>query len=950
MKLSQQQIESLFPFFIQLNKKGECLSVGPSLSKLTPFPADKITTTFWKIHQPELGDFSLVDYWTSLEGKRASIQINEIVLVGSWNFFEDTVFFLGTPQFDSIQDFNATSLLQSDFAPHDTSVHWVKQFAADFEYNNDLQELFAILKNQREQIKDAQLQLRKNNDQLLAILNNLSSCVVLEDGKRNVLTLNKPFCDLLNIKLSPTNFAGLANEALAEYFSPFIGGPHAWNLIANPILDGFKPVLDFEMPVWSDGRLITLSYVPIRFDDKSINHLWIFKDRTVERNAERVLRLREERYRNIIANMNLGLLEVDREERILSTNKSFCEMSGYSEAELIGVKASELFIQDNLTKEEHKAILERRTNLQSDAYQLKIKNKHKQPRWWLVSGAPLLNDRGEVIGSIGIHLDITSQKETESELIVARDSARESSKAKESFLANMSHEIRTPMNAILGMSKQLSKTKLNKEQAFFNSTIVTAADNLLVILNDILDISKIEAGKLSIEHIPFNLKELVTKLYSLMEMKAKEKGLRLNMHFDVDLPDNLVGDPYRLNQILYNLVGNAIKFTDKGHVNIKCKLLRDNQDNCKVSISVKDTGIGMDESFAAHLFEKFSQEDLSITRRFGGTGLGLSISKQLSELMGGGITLQSKKGEGSVFTLELPFVKADIDSTQLLESKTTVLSPIALLGKRILLAEDNELNRIVAVTTLQSFGAEVVEAENGLRAIDLLKSRREFDIVLMDLSMPEMDGLMATRNIRHELKMDIPVIALTANAILGEKQKCLDEGMDDYISKPFEELDLVRMILKYTDSKEVPQANAETASDNESSIVLPRGMFFPADEPVPVFTNTPTLYSYARLEKMGNGNKELVRKIREVFLKQMPSSLTELETAVRQRDYEQVYMVAHRSKSSLVSFSAEEAKELANQMEVIAKEKGSFDAIDEYFEKFVSIVNSILADMEKDVV
>ncbi len=952
MKISQQQIEKLFPFFIQLNKKGECLAVGPSLTKLTQISTDKRATPFWKIHQPELGDFSLADYWTAIEGKSASIQIGDYHFVGSWNVFDDNVYFLGVPEFNSIQAFNSSDLQQSDFAPQDTSTHWIKQFAADFEYNNDLKELFAILKSQREQIKDAQLQLRKNNDQLLAILNNLSSCVILEDGKRNVLTLNKPFCDLLNIKLSPTNFAGIANESLAEYFAPFIGGPHAWNLIANPILDGFKPVLDFEMPVWSDGRLISLSYVPIRFDDKSINHLWIFKDRTIERNAERALRLREERYRNIIANMNLGLLEVDLEERILSTNKSFCEMSGYTDSELIGVKASELFIQDNLTKEEHKAILERRTNLQSDAYELKIKNKHKMPRWWLVSGAPLLNDQGEVIGSIGIHLDITSQKETESELIVARDSARESSKAKESFLANMSHEIRTPMNAILGMSKQLSKTKLNKEQAFFNSTIVTAADNLLVILNDILDISKIEAGKLSIEHIPFNLKELITKLFNLMEMKAKEKGLRLNLHFDVDLPDNLVGDPYRLNQILYNLVGNAIKFTDKGDVNIKCKLLQNTHDICNVIISVKDTGIGMDESFAAHLFEKFSQEDRSITRRFGGTGLGLSISKQLSELMGGDISLQSKKGEGSVFSLQLPFVKADADTMHMLESKSAILSPIALLGKRILLAEDNELNRIVAVTTLQSFGAEVIEAENGLRAIDLLKSRAHFDIVLMDLSMPEMDGLMATRTIRQELKMNIPIIALTANAILGEKQKCLNEGMDDYISKPFEELDLVRMILKYTNENSAVENNVTAAfgsnTNDDEAVSLPRGMFTPADEPV--LANASPSYSYARLEKMGNGNKELVRKIREVFLKQMPSSLSELELAVRQRDYDQVYMVAHRSKSSLVSFSAEEAKELANRMEVIAKEKGSFDEIDAHFNQFTAIVNNILIMMEQDIV
>jgi HPt (histidine-containing phosphotransfer) domain-containing protein len=218
--------------------------------------------------------------------------------------------------------------------------------------------------------------------------------------------------------------------------------------------------------------------------------------------------------------------------------------------------------------------------------------------------------------------------------------------------------------------------------------------------------------------------------------------------------------------------------------------------------------------------------------------------------------------------------------------------------------------------------------------------------------MPEMDGLMATRTIRQELKMNIPIIALTANAILGEKQKCLNEGMDDYISKPFEELDLVRMILKYTNENSGIENNVTAAlvsnTNDDEAVSLPRGMFTPADEPA--LANASPSYSYARLEKMGNGNKELVRKIREVFLKQMPSSLSELELAVRQRDYDQVYMVAHRSKSSLVSFSAEEAKELANRMEVIAKEKGSFDEIDAHFNQFTAIVNNILIMMEQDIV
>ena len=383
----------------------------------------------------------------------------------------------------------------------------------------------------------------------------------------------------------------------------------------------------------------------------------------------------------------------------------------------------------------------------------------------------------------GALIDITRQRETLMRLERAREAAESAVKAKSAFLANMSHEIRTPMNGIIGCVTLLLDGGVTNEQKEYIETIRSCGDSLLQLVNDILDLSKIEAGKLTLEQTPFHLKTLIKEALAVVAPAARERGLALWETVDKDLPEALVGDPQRLRQVLLNLLSNAVKFTESGHIEVSVVATSQSSDTVRLEFSVRDTGIGIPADIQESVLEPFTQGDSSTTRRFGGTGLGLAICRRLVELMDGRLELQSEPGRGSTFRFTADFAVAVAASVLPRSSDDPIRTSTHRL--RILLAEDNAVNQLIASRLLERMGHDVDVVADGRHAVTAVE-RADYDLVLMDCQMPHMDGYAATRAIRSLGRgRALPIVAMTANAMGDERQRCLDAGMDDYLAKPF---------------------------------------------------------------------------------------------------------------------------------------------------------------------
>jgi PAS domain S-box-containing protein len=600
----------------------------------------------------------------------------------------------------------------------------------------------------------------------------------------------------------------------------------------------------------------------------TIGLLGIARNITDRVKSDQLLRKSEEKYRQILDNMELGMIEVDLDEKITNVYESFCQLTGYEHEELIGKSPKSLL----LTKSSQE-VMQRQNELrergEASVYEVQLKKKNGDVIWVLISGAPFFNEFGSRMGSIGVHLDITNRKLAETELKKSKELAEASSKSKELFLANMSHEIRTPLNAVIGLSQLLDKTSLDDQQSEFVQTIKSSAGNLLSLVNDILDFSKIEAGEMSLESENVSLFELGKSVIQTLSYHATEKSIELIFSSNINSKSNYIVDRLRLSQVLLNLVNNALKFTEVGTV----ELIINETDKQEIYFEVKDTGIGISKEKIKSIFQKFRQEEQSTGRVYGGTGLGLSIAQNIVELYGGKLKARSVKHKGSsfYFSLSLESAQSSVDDKDLGKLIGFDWSKV-----HILLVEDNKVNQFVASSFMEEWGAKLTICNNGLEAYQKIEAN-SFDLVLMDIQMPVMNGIDATIEIRSQLNKQIPIIALTANAVKGDREKYLKAGMNDHVSKPFDELELKKAIVK-----NITELNKTDFRKLEKNIVL---------------------LDLSKLEKMSRGNASFVRKMLSIFLEESGEQIQLFENIT---DHKKIVALAHKIKPSIDYIGSEQ--------------------------------------------
>ena len=734
------------------------------------------------------------------------------------------------------------------------------------------------------QRKKAERNLAKQEEKYRNIIANMKLGLIEKDLQHNIVYVNQSFCDLTGY---------VPHEVIGKSLTDFLFDQSDAKAIRSQFEKREKGISDTYT-----ARIKTKSGEPRwwmisgspQYNDKGemVGAVGIQLDITEQRRldeergkAEKNLAQQEERYRNIIVNMNIGLCELDLEQRIQYVNGSLCKNTGYRPEELIGKNVVDILFVNSDEATVSTQVNKRKTGL-SDNYTIQITTKSGELRWWLISSGPRFNDKNEIVGSVGIQLDITEQRRLDEELKNAKEKAEASSKAKELFLATMSHEIRTPLNAIVGITDlmNLSPDARGKDQL---DILSFSAKNLLALITDILDVSKIDAGKLEIAKNALDIEQVMHGIYQMFRPAFEEKKVKLILNIDDSVPKTVLGDELRLSQILNNLIGNALKFTHKGSVMISVKGDITEGNNIKLWFEIRDTGIGIKKGHIEKIFKAFEQADERISRQFGGTGLGLNITQKLVELQGGELRVKSKPNQGSIFHFY-------IDYGVLSAGEANNMAPVAsdmkiyngAKDKTILIVEDNLVNQKVAASYIHHWGLKCDVANNGAEALNML-SKTNYDIALIDLYMPVMDGFETIQRIRKNNSLkNIPVIALTASAEPNLMKKAITLGANRCLSKPFNAQELYSSIMDLSHvSKAKISVNKKTTMNKDNAQKF-------------------KIINLKKLEEASLGSKKFMLEMLDIISGQVPELIQEADNLWKQNNYDVFWRAIHKVKNNML--------------------------------------------------
>ncbi len=658
------------------------------------------------------------------------------------------------------------------------------------------------------ELEKANTALRSSKDYLDKIINSISDPIFVKDRQHRLVLVNDAAC-----KLFGRSREDIIGRTAYDLFPTKEMADISWQKDEEVFITGIENVNE-ETNTYAPGITLTVLVKKTLYTDNAGNQLLvgITRDITDRKNAEEALKESERRLEDIIDFLPDATFVIDKGGRVIAWNHAIEAMTGIKAADMIGKGNYEYALPfygerrpilidimlrsndgDIASMYEHIESRDETGTLIGEAY---MPNMGRGEVYLLGSAAVLYDSAGNIFGAIESIRDITERRRAEKDLERAKEAAEAAVRSKSEFLANMSHEIRTPLNAVVGLTGLLLNADLTPEQRDYVEIVRSSGNSLLSVINDILDYSKIDGGKMELERQPFDLRNCIEISLDLVSGTAAEKGLALRYFLDDNLPPTIMGDVTRLRQVLVNLLSNAVKFTNKGRVEVLVAgyLLLDGR--FEIHFSVKDTGIGISEAKLDRLFKSFSQIDSSTTRKYGGTGLGLAISKRLVELMAGHIWVESEVGAGSTFHFTIPAEAATLKPVYSeVTSAKQPTNPGRVSQLRILLAEDNHVNQKVALQMLKKLGYSADVAANGLEVLQAME-RQSYDIVLMDIQMPEMDGIDTARKIRERWPNNGPkIIALTAYALDGDRERCIQAGMDDYISKPIQ-IEELRSVLE----------------------------------------------------------------------------------------------------------------------------------------------------------